>query len=399
LIDGKSGLAMTSPDLPNPPIVNKALAMQRPAMTIALVAASLALAGCATRPDDLPLPDVALIRSAIISAVDENGAALDDPPPVRQVGKRHDVLLLSGGGSDGAFGAGVMVGWSQTGSRPVFDVVTGVSTGALMATLAFLGPAKDPLLIRAYTQMTNKDIYKRRGIFGFAKNASLFDRGPLEAIIEEIVNDALLDEVAAEHRKGRRLFVASTDLDSGVSTVWDMGRIANSKSPQRALLYRQVLAASAAIPGAFSPVYIKQEAENPPTMHVDGSLKSAVLMRSYMVDPKGTNESVWAIVNGHLSLAGNRDLSGTNSASILGRSISEMLRTITYYSIENTYVMTRNAGAKFNLAYLRDDAPETNPIEFKPEEMKRLFDEGMAVGKTGRWAAVPPRIEPLQRIK
>ncbi len=361
--------------------------------------AAVTLSGCATRPDNLPPPDIALIRSAIISAVDENGAALDDPPPVRQVGSRQDVLLLSGGGSDGAFGAGVLVGWTEAGTRPTFNVVTGVSTGALMATLAFLGPKKDPLLIRAYTQMTSKDIYRRRGVVGFAKNASLFDRGPLEAIIAEIVTDALLDEVATEHRKGRRLFVASTDLDSGVATVWDMGRIAISKSPQRAQLYRQVLAASAAIPGVFSPVYIKQQEQGPPTMHVDGSLKNAVLLRSYMVDPKGSNENVWAVVNGHLSLAGNRALSGTNSGSIIGRSISEMLRTISYRSVERTYVMSRNAGAKFNLAYLRDDAEETNPIEFKPEEMKRLFDEGVAVGKTGRWASSPPRLEPLARIR
>lgn len=371
--------------------------MARPFVFLILTAALLA--GCATRPDNLPPPDVALIRSAIVSAVDANGAALDDPPPVRQVGKRHDVLLLSGGGSVGAFGAGVLVGWSETGNRPNFDVVTGVSTGALMATFAFLGPEKDPLLLRTYTQLSNKDVYKRRGVVGFAKNASLFDRGPLEAIIEEIIDDALLDEVATEHRKGRRLFVASTDLDAGVATVWDMGRIANSKSSQRARLYRQVLAASAAVPGAFSPVYIQQQEVGPPTMHVDGGLKNAVLMRSFMLDPNGSNEHVWVIVNGHLSLAGNRAISGTNSASIVGRSISEMLRTITSYSVESSYVMTRNAGAKFNLAYLRDDAPERSPIEFDPIEMKRLFEEGRAVAKAGGWKLEPPRLEPLEKLR
>lgn len=363
-----------------------------------VVAVSLALAGCATRPDVLPVDDPALAKFAIISAVDESGAPLDDPPPVRQVGARHDVLVLSGGGSVGAFGAGVLAGWTQSGTRPTFDVVTGISTGALMATLAFLGPSRDADLIRSYTQVTNKDVYKRRGIFGFAKRASVFDRGPLEKMIEALVNDQLLDEVAAEHRKGRRLFIGTTDLDTGVATVWDMGRIAMSKSPQRAQLYRQVLAASAAIPGAFSPVYIKQS-DGPPTMHVDGTLKQALLFRSYMVDPKGSNENVWAIVNGHVSYVGNKTLSGNNSGSILGRTISEMLRTITRRSVERVYAMARAGNVKFNLAYLRDDAEEPSPIQFDPVEMKRLFDEGVVVGKNGGWAPVPPRLEPLQRMR
>ncbi|MBB6226001.1 putative acylesterase/phospholipase RssA [Polymorphobacter multimanifer] len=370
--------------------------MARPLLCAAM--AATLLAGCATRPETLSFDDVPLVRTAIISAVDDKGAPLDDPTPVRQVGARHDVLVLSGGGSVGAFGAGVLVGWTEAGTRPNFDVVTGISTGALMATLAFLGSSRDADLIRAYTSLTSKDIYKRRGVIGFARKASVFDRSPLEAMIEQMVDDRLLDQVAAEHRKGRRLFVGTTDLDNGVATVWDMGRIAISSSPQRAALYRKVLAASAAIPGAFSPVYIKQ-GDGPPTMHVDGGLKQAMLFRSYMIDPKGSNENVWAVVNGHVSYTGNRTLSGTNSGSILGRSVSEMLRTITYREVERIYTMSRNAGVKFNVAYLRDDAVEPNPIIFDPVSMQSLFDEGKALGKTGRWQPLPPRLEALERMK
>lgn len=359
--------------------------------------ASLTLAACATRPDALPTADPALARLALVTSVDENGAPLRDPPPVRQVGKRHDVLLLSGGGSVGAFGAGVLVGWTDSGKRPDFDVVTGISTGALMATLAFLGPARDADLRRAYTEITDKDVMKRRGIIGFAKRASLYDRAPLEQMIEEIVTEQLLDEVAAEHLKGRRLYIGTTNLDNGVAATWDMGLIAASRAPNRVQLYRQLLAASAAVPGFFSPVYISQTS-GPPTMHVDGGLKQAMLFRSFMIDPRGTNENIWAIVNGHVSYARGVDPSGTNTGSILGRSISEMLRTITYRTIERIYTMAANARARFALAYLPDEVPEPSPIEFEPDAMRALFEEGRRIGKAGNWQSEPPRLERYERM-
>jgi predicted acylesterase/phospholipase RssA len=235
----------------------------------------LVLAGCATRPKPSVYDVPALARIAIVSAADENGTPLGDPPPARQLGKRNDVLLLSGGGSVGAFGAGVLVGWSEAGTRSQFDIVTGISTGALMATLAFLGPAHDAELARAYTQITQKDVMKRRGIIGFAKRASLYDRRPLERMIAEMVTQQVIDDVAAEHRKGRRLYVGTTNLDNGVATVWDMGRIAASGEANRLQLYRQVLAASSAIPGVFSPVYMASQAGRPPcTLMAESRMRS-----------------------------------------------------------------------------------------------------------------------------
>jgi predicted acylesterase/phospholipase RssA len=367
----------------------------RRVLLLSISAASLA--ACATRPDALPIDDPALAKLALVSSVDEDGAPLNDPPPVRQVGKRHDVLLLSGGGSVGAFGAGVLVGWSQAGTRPEFDVVTGISTGGLMATLAFLGPSQDAQLSRTYTQITNADVMKRRGIIGFAKNASVYDSGPLERMISEIVTEQLLDDVAIQHRKGRRLYVGTTNLDEGVASVWDMGRIAASNSPNRVQLYRKVLAASAAIPGVFSPVYISQSS-GPPTMHVDGSVKRAMLFRSYMIDPRGTDEHVWAIVNGRVSYGNPAPVKGTNSASIVGRSISEMLRTITYRSIQQIYTMAHNAKADFKIAYLPDDVSEPSPIEFDPVAMQALFAAGRSLGASGKWQAEPPRLERYERM-
>ena len=371
--------------------------MPAPGRWLALAAGVLLLAGCATRPTQLPFAAPALARLAIVSAADADGTPLGDPAPVRQVGRRHDVLLLSGGGSVGAFGAGVLVGWTQAGTRPQFDVVTGISTGALMATLAFLGPSRDADLARAYTQITTRDVMKRRGIIGFAKRASLYDRSPLERMIEQMVTEQMLDEVAAEHRKGRRLFIGTTNLDSGVATVWDMGRIAASGDPGRVQLYRQLLLASAAIPGLFSPVYISQS-DGPPAMHVDGGIKQALLFRSYMIDPRGTDEHVWTLVNGRVSFVGNTSLSGTNSGSIIGRSVTEMLRTITYRSVQRIYGMARNAGAQYHLAYLPDEQAEPSPIAFDPAAMQRLFEAGRAIGAQGQWHTEPPRLERYERI-
>ena len=364
---------------------------------LAMAVVALLLAGCATRPTDMAFQAPALARAAIVSAADADGTPLGDPAPVRQVGKRHDVLLLSGGGSVGAFGAGVLVGWTQSGTRPQFDVVTGISTGALMATLAFLGPSRDADLARVYTQITTREVMTRRGIIGFAKRASLYDRAPLERMIAAMVTEQMLDQVAAEHRKGRRLFIGTTNLDSGVATVWDMGRIAASADPGRVQLYRQVLLASAAVPGLFAPVYISQS-DGPPAMHVDGGIKQALLFRSYMVDPRGTDEHVWTLVNGRVSFVGNTSLSGTNSGSIVGRSITEMLRSLTYRSVQRIYGMARIAGAQYHLAFLPDEQDEPSPIAFDPAAMQRLFEAGRAIGAKGQWQAEPPRLERYERI-
>src|SRR5206468_5122524 len=138
--------------------------------------------------------------------------------------RRFNVLVLSGGGAYGAYPAGILCGWTEAGTRPSFDVVTGVSTGALVATLAFLGPARDPDLRRFYTTVTNKDVFAERrpevaGVLG----ESLADSAPLERLINSVADEKLLAEVAAEHAKGRRLYVGTTHLDSRRLVVWDMG--------------------------------------------------------------------------------------------------------------------------------------------------------------------------------
>src|SRR5947207_2010869 len=157
-------------------------------------------------------------------------------------------LALSTGGGDGAFGAGLLNGWSESGKRPEFSVVTGVSTGSLMAPFAFIGSSRDDGLKRAYTE------YNAGDIFEDVKTAeSLVDTWPLKRLIAKEVTPELLAQIAEGYRGGRRLFVATTNLDAQRGVLWNMGAIA-AKGDEAALkLFRDILGESTAIPALFSP--------------------------------------------------------------------------------------------------------------------------------------------------
>ncbi|WP_433952363.1 patatin-like phospholipase family protein [Brevundimonas diminuta] len=162
------------------------------------------------------------------------------------------VLALSGGGANGAYGAGVLVGWSRRGDRPTFDVVTGVSTGALAAPFAFLGPDWDDELSDAYTSG------KTSGLVGLDNLAalfqpSLFSAAPLRRLVDTNVTPELLQAIATEHAKGRRLLVATTNLDQEETVIWDMGQLATQGDEPSHNLFKEILVASASIPGVFPP--------------------------------------------------------------------------------------------------------------------------------------------------
>lgn len=366
-------------------------------MRRAIVLGVAALLGaCATRPLSTA-GDAALVALGQVRETDDAGRPRRDIAVPPTLDGRHDVLILSGGGSDGAFGAGVLVGWTESGTRPKFDIVTGVSTGALMATLAFLGPARDKDLRRFYTGITDKDVLIKRGAVGGLLGGALYKNTPLEKMIAATVDDTILDEVAAEHAKGRRIYVATTNLDNGTTVTWDMGAIASSRSPQRGTLYREVLAASAAIPGVFRPAFFSADG-GPPAMHVDGGVKNAVLFRSYMVDTSsGEPQHVWAIVNGQIRFETEGAPTGANITNTVPKTITEMLRTITRRSVWRAYVMARNGGADYHLAYIPDDVAETDPIKFETAGMTRLFEAGRAFARAKAWRKEPPRLEGLER--
>lgn len=324
------------------------------------------------------------------------------PSERAQVAKQDlDVIALSGGGADGAFGAGFMTGWSESGRRPKFDIVTGVSTGALMSTFVFLGPSYDKRLEELYTTIRTSDVYSTRGLEGFMAD-SLHDMTPLKIKIAQFVTPEMLDAIAAEHHKGRRLYVATTNLDSGTVTVWNMGAIAASDQPDRVDIYRDVLRASSSVPGFFKPVMIQPAgATDGAQMHVDGVIKAPVLLRTFMLAGPYKRKNVYILVNGSMKL---RNASAPVPASLQGiakKSIVELMRGLSYKTIYQIYVTAQRSGTNFNLTYVPDDVPETrDPLEFVPEEMRALFEAGRSYARSGKaWQQEPPRLETFERVQ
>ena len=356
---------------------------------ILLISLTLAACASATRPP---------VDSAVL-AVTPLGAA--DSPPGRlsarriRAGERLEILALSGGGADGAFGAGVLRGWTESGNRPHFDIVTGVSTGALMSVFAFLGPRYDDLLEDLYTRTNNSRIYRRKPLLAGLTGASMYDYTPLKHEIERLIDEPLLDEIAREHRKGRRLYVATVNLDAGRLVVWDIGLIAASGHPMRARIVQKVLRASAAVPGFFKPVYIQPLPDNPARqMHVDGSVKAPFLLEEFMLRPPAREKTVRVVVNGRLQVAGDVDAVKPNTIAIARRSIRELLRTMMRKTVFEAGAMTRRHGGRYQVISIPESAPPTpDPLDFDPAHMRRLYEIGRRMGR-----GLPPREGAKERI-
>lgn len=184
----------------------------------------------------------------------------------------HTYLAVSGGGADGAFGAGLLVGWTQAGTRPEFTMVTGVSTGALIAPFAFLGPEYDDMLTEIYISYSTKDMVKKRSLLKILQSDAATDSSPLRALIRRYYDEDIVEAVALEHRRGRDLLIATVNLDASRPVIWNMGFIADSGHPLAVKLFQDVIIASTAIPAIFPPIYIEVEAggQTYQEMHVDG---------------------------------------------------------------------------------------------------------------------------------
>jgi hypothetical protein len=306
------------------------------------------------------------------------------------------LLALSGGGADGAFGAGVLCGWTEKGDRPEFDVVTGISTGALLAPFAFLGSKYDAEMKESYTTISDKDILKKRGIFGVMHyRDAVTSSEPLLKQIEKQIDQAKIDAIAAEHRKGRRLFVGTSDLDAERVTVWDMGAIAASGNPNARKLFCQVLLASASIPVAFPPVYFDVEAagKHYEEMHADGGVTTQVFGTAFLarlMDKSGNNQ-------GRLYLVRNSQLRPKwvsvqpKLASIAGRAVGTMIKTQGYGDLYRAYVIADANHLDYNLAAIPADFSAPREGEFDPAFMKVLFNTGYQQARAGYpWSKAPP---------
>ncbi len=360
-----------------------------------LITTLLVLAACATRPEE-----TAAIRTIVpTEAIDI--VSPTDAPIERSRDDRHTVLALSAGGPDGAFGAGVIAGWTQNGTRPNFDVVTGVSTGALLSVLAFLGSEYDDLAKELYTTQSNEDIFKNRGLRGVFSD-SLYDNAPLQAQIEKHVTQSMLNKIAAEHQKGRRLYVATTNLDAGELVIWDMGRIALGGRTNPLQHFQKVLRASAAVPGFFQPVYIKpKRGVQLRQAHVDGGVKEPILYADFMGRTAAEEKDLYIVVNGSTKRFNASHPVKANLASIAQKTIFELMREIQSDTVFRHFARAQRSGIDFHLTSIPDNIPIPNKsLDFNPVRMQQLYNAGFQIGLSGpeTWRSTPRSDDLEQRV-
>ena len=388
----------------------------------AVLLASL-LAGCATllprdavsqaASNSATLPGMAYVRfwgdvvphnsaAAIRSRMPNLGPAAYSTDP--QTGRPLvQFLALSGGGADGAYGAGLLVGWSRTGKRPRFEVVTGISAGALIAPFAFLGPAYDRQLKDIWTNYGTDDLIVKQPLNGILGGPALADVTPLSNLLDRYVNARMLRAIAAEYRKGRLLLVGTTNLDAQRPVIWNMGEIAASGHPKALELFRNVLLASSAIPGAFPPVQIEVEADGKmhDEMHVDGGVSREVFLTPAQFSmhdldklyPATPVRRIYIIKNGPIKA--QYQVVQPTAVAIAARSIYTLIKAQAAGDLFKIYINAQNDGAEFYLAAKPETAVQTSQEPFDKDYMRKLFQTGYGQAARGyQWMTAPPELAP-----
>jgi len=309
-----------------------------------------------------------------------------------------DHLALSGGGEDGAFGAGPLVGWSERGTRPEFQAVTGISVGAIVAPFAFLGPRYDARLqelLRAVAQPSRSTPEILAVLFG----VSLLDRNPLAPLIKRFITAQMMEEIAREHRKGRLLRIGTTNLDAGRPVIWDIGKLAASGHPQALQMLHKIILASSAIPGVFAPVLFKVDAEGRrfDELHVDGGVTAVVFLYPAQIELREIfatepfKQRLFVIRNGKLDA--DYDDKVTGLFSISERAVDTLIRSQGKGDLYKMYVIAQRDGIDYNLAYIPSSFAKQSESLFDKEYMSNLFDLGYDMGRKGYpWFKGPPGI-------
>lgn len=338
--------------------------------------------------------DVVAAREREKELLAQSGSTAELPPA--------DLLAVSGGGDRGAFGAGLLCGWSDSGTRPQFKAVTGVSTGALTAPFAFLGPDYDFVLRTVYTAVRPQDILFNRNFLAAITDDGMADNYPLWTLISKYVDAAFLNKVAAEYRKGRLLLIGTTDLDAREPVIWNMGAIAASGDPKSLALFRSILLASAAIPGAFPPTMIPVEVDGKPyeEMHVDGGASAQVFLYPPSLRRVAQSMGHEMTRTGRVYVIRNSQFGSDwapvdrRTMNIAGRAISSLIHTQGIGDLYRIYLQTQRDGFEFNLAYIDDSFRAEHKEDFDPPFMKALFDYGYQLAKNGYpWKHAPPGMD------
>ena len=385
--------------------------IRRTLPALALLGA-LMLAGCGTlaRPEGpLRIAPESLIRVTdprIRSDDTQKLQALADQIESRlsRADGKESILALSGGGANGAYGAGVIVGWTERGDRPAFNVVTGVSTGALAAPFAFLGPEWDNELREAYVGGGTTGLLSARTFAAFAA-PSLFSSRVLRDLVDRNVTPELLRQIAIEHAKGRRLLVATTDLDTQETVIWDMGVLATQGDEDALKLFRDVLVASASIPGIFPPVLIAGVTGNGQVvadMHVDGGVNTPFLAIPedllLWTNPSRhrADSALYVVVNGQLGR--NTGVTPGRIDGILSRTYDSMSKASLRVSLAATAAFGARNGMKVEVSAIPDNVTVSS-LKFDTASMQALFELGRTRSAGGQaWVPVTPSGQPAPLV-
>jgi predicted acylesterase/phospholipase RssA len=301
------------------------------------------------------------------------------------------MLAVSGGGDNGAFAAGFLNGWTKVGTRPQFKLVTGVSTGALIAPFAFLGPAYDEKLKEFYTNVSLKDIAKKRSVMSVVTNDAMADNTPLKNLVKKNIDQAVLDAIAAEDAKGRMLLIGTVDLDARRPVIWNITKIAASHNPGALELVQSLLIASSAIPATFPPVMINVQVggKKYQEMHVDGNTAAQVFVYPAAVQLKEVAETVGVDRERKLYLIRNARLDPEwaqverRTLPIASQAISTLIQYQGIGDLYRIYSVTQRDGIDFNLAYIPPTFETPHRTEFDTDYMRALYDMGYSMAEKG----------------
>lgn len=388
-----------------------------------LLAMLIFLQGCQTKPVRNPVPEDLQDDVTVLGSDEYRIWAHHSPRDLRKAllkshqqqiasglmydkqGKLKDVhvLAISGGGDKGAFTAGLLAGWSEAGTRPEFQTVTGISTGALIAPFAFLGPEYDATLKELYTSYSTADLAEQRSVLSLLVSDAVMDVTPFKEVLADYVDEDLLRAVAREHNRGRILLIGTTNLDADLPVIWNMGAIADSGHPEALQLFRKIMIASASIPLVFPPVYIEVEANSQvyDEIHVDGGTASQVFVYPVRLKLKeiGEQEGIGKR-NRHAYIIRNAEIFPKWQAvkpgitSIGSRSLSMLIKTQGLGDIYRIYWTMQRDGVDFNFAYVPDEFEEEPSEMFDKEYMTKLYNYAYEKAKTGYpWLKEPPAID------
>ena len=374
--------------------------------------------GCTSLPERNPLPQEDYAESHVLGLPHLRYWA-DEPHPAYAhlvnptldelralfptiVDQELHILAISGGGENGAFAAGLLNGWTSLGTRPEFNVVTGISAGALIAPFAFLGSDYDRILEELYTQYATEDLIKPRNALQVLWGESAFDTTPLRALLAKYLDESMMKAIAEEHRRGRLLYIGTTNLDAGRQVTWDIGSIANSGKPGALELIHDVMLASASIPIAFPAVLIKVEANGMAydEIHVDGGVTRQAFLFNLSMD-EDTFRNLNIVGRGQAYVIRNSKLQATWEAvdrrlfSIAERSASSMIRTQGIGDLYREYLGAQKYDFDFHLAYIPDDFVTDNHELFDREYMRTLYSYAYELAAGGYpWQTSPPALKP-----